>query len=124
MATWSGLDGEAPANEATCDRPLAFRGIVPSSGFQGAIRGQRRAQDLPEPGPSSRPAFGREMIRFRVEWQDAPGVKDMVLARTWCRLTIEADGRLASVSILMTRTSSPTIRLRQLQPSYLHSRIQ
>ena len=64
------------------------------------------------------------MIRFRVEWQDAPGVKDMVLARTWCRLTIEADGRLASVSILMTRTSSPTIRLRQLQPSYLHSRIQ
>ena len=36
------------------------------------------------------------MIRFRVEWQDAPGVKDTVLTRTWCRLTIEADGRLVT----------------------------
>ena len=36
------------------------------------------------------------MIRFRVEWQDAPGVKDTVLARTWCRLVIEAGGRLVT----------------------------
>lgn len=36
------------------------------------------------------------MLRFRVEWQDAPGVKDAVLARTWCRLVIEADGRLVT----------------------------
>ena len=36
------------------------------------------------------------MIRFRVEWQDAPGVKDAVLARTWCRLAIEAGGRLVT----------------------------
>ena len=32
------------------------------------------------------------MIRFRMEWQDAPGVRDTVLARTWCRLVIEAGG--------------------------------
>ena len=36
------------------------------------------------------------MLRFRVEWQDAPGVKDAVLARTWCRLVIEAGGRLVT----------------------------
>ena len=36
------------------------------------------------------------MIRFRVEWQDAPGVRDTVLARTWCRLAIEAGGRLVT----------------------------
>ena len=36
------------------------------------------------------------MIRFRVEWQDAPGVKDTVLARTWCRLAIEVGGRLVT----------------------------
>ena len=45
------------------------------------------------------------MIRFRVEWQDAPGVKDMVLARTWCRLTIEADGRLVT-EVLDNRSRS------------------
>ena len=36
------------------------------------------------------------MIRVRVEWQDAPGVRDTVLARTWCRLAIEAGGRLVT----------------------------
>ena len=36
------------------------------------------------------------MLRFRVEWQDAPGVRDSVLARTWCRLVIEAGGRLVT----------------------------
>ena len=36
------------------------------------------------------------MIRFRMEWQDAPGVRDGVLARTWCRLVIEAGGRLVT----------------------------
>lgn len=39
------------------------------------------------------------MIRFRMEWQDAPGVKDPVLARTWCRLVIEAGGRLITQAI-------------------------
>ena len=36
------------------------------------------------------------MIRFRMEWQEAPGVRDAVLARTWCRLVIEAGGRLVT----------------------------
>ena len=36
------------------------------------------------------------MIRFRMEWQDAPGVRDTVLARSWCRLVIEAGGRLVT----------------------------
>lgn len=36
------------------------------------------------------------MIRFRMEWHDAPGVRDGVLARTWCRLVIEAGGRLVT----------------------------
>ena len=31
-----------------------------------------------------------------MEWQDAPDVRDTVLARTWCRLVIEAGGRLAT----------------------------
>lgn len=39
------------------------------------------------------------MIRFRMEWQDAPGVRDAVLARTWCRLVIEVDGRLVTRAI-------------------------
>ena len=39
------------------------------------------------------------MIRFRMEWQDAPGVRDTVLARTWCRLVIEVDGRLVTRAI-------------------------
>ena len=39
------------------------------------------------------------MIRFRMEWQDAPGVRDTVLARTWCRLVIEAGGRLVTQAI-------------------------
>ena len=30
------------------------------------------------------------MIHFRPEWQEAPGVKDVVLARTWARLEIQA----------------------------------
>lgn len=45
------------------------------------------------------------MIRFRVEWQDAPGVKDTVLARTWCRLAIEAGGRLVT-DVLDNRSRS------------------
>ena len=39
------------------------------------------------------------MIRFGVEWQDAPGVADPVLSRTWGRLKIEAGGKLVSESI-------------------------
>ena len=39
------------------------------------------------------------MIDFRVEWQQAPGVRDRVLARTWCRLTIEADGQVVTRTI-------------------------
>ena len=39
------------------------------------------------------------MIEFRVEWQDAPGVRDPVLARTWCRLTVDVDGQLVSRAI-------------------------
>ena len=39
------------------------------------------------------------MIRFRMEWQEAPGVRDTILARTWCRLVIEAGGRLVTESI-------------------------
>ena len=31
-----------------------------------------------------------------MEWQEAPGVRDSVLARTWCRLVIEAGGRLVT----------------------------
>ena len=34
------------------------------------------------------------MIELRVEWQDAPGVRDPVLARTWCRLTMDVDGQV------------------------------
>ncbi len=32
------------------------------------------------------------MIEFAVEWKDAPGVRDPVLARTWCALTIRIGG--------------------------------
>lgn len=39
------------------------------------------------------------MIEFRVEWQEAAGVRDTVLARTWCRLTIEADGQVVTRAI-------------------------
>ena len=39
------------------------------------------------------------MIEFRVEWQDAPGVRDPVLARTWCRLTMDMDGQVVSRAI-------------------------
>ena len=39
------------------------------------------------------------MIEFRVEWQQATGVRDRVLARTWCRLTIEADGQVVTRAI-------------------------
>lgn len=39
------------------------------------------------------------MIDFRVEWQQAPGVRDRVLAHTWCRLTIEADGQVVTRAI-------------------------
>ena len=39
------------------------------------------------------------MIRFRIEWQDAPGVRDPVLARTWCRLVIEVGRHLVTEAI-------------------------
>ena len=39
------------------------------------------------------------MIRFHVEWHDAPGVRDTVLARTWCRLVIEAGGQLVTEAV-------------------------
>ncbi len=45
------------------------------------------------------------MIRFGVEWQEAPGVRDQVLARTWCRLVIKADGRLVT-GVLDDRSDS------------------
>lgn len=32
------------------------------------------------------------MIHFEVDWKDAPGVRDPVLARTWCALTIRVRG--------------------------------
>ena len=32
------------------------------------------------------------MIDFLVDWKDAPGVRDPVLARTWCALTISVHG--------------------------------
>lgn len=34
-----------------------------------------------------------------MEWQDAPGVRDAVLARTWCRLVIEVNGRLVTTAV-------------------------
>ena len=34
-----------------------------------------------------------------MEWQDAPGVRDTVLARSWCRLVIEAGGRLVTEAV-------------------------
>ena len=39
------------------------------------------------------------MIRFRMEWQDAPGARDALLARTWCRLAIEAGARLVTQAV-------------------------
>ena len=39
------------------------------------------------------------VIRFHMEWQEAPGVRDAVLARTWCRLVIEANGRLVTTAV-------------------------
>lgn len=32
------------------------------------------------------------MIDFAIDWKDAPGVRDPVLARTWCALTIRVGG--------------------------------
>ena len=32
------------------------------------------------------------MIDFHIEWKDAPGVRDPVLSRTWCALTIRIQG--------------------------------
>ena len=39
------------------------------------------------------------MIEFQVEWQDAPGVRDPVLERTWCRLTMDVDGQVVTRAI-------------------------
>lgn len=35
-------------------------------------------------------------MKFAVEWHDAPGVRDRVLAATWARLEITAEGRVVS----------------------------
>lgn len=39
------------------------------------------------------------MLRFRIEWQEAPGVHVGVLARTWGRLVIEAGGQLVTQAV-------------------------
>ena len=39
------------------------------------------------------------MIRLGMEWQDASGVRDAVLSRTWCRLVIEAGGQLVTEAV-------------------------
>ena len=39
------------------------------------------------------------MIEFHVEWQEAPGVRDPVIARTWCRLTMDVDGQVVTRAI-------------------------
>ena len=39
------------------------------------------------------------MIRFRVEWLEAPGVRHRLLARTWARLQIEVDGRVVTEAV-------------------------
>ena len=36
------------------------------------------------------------MIEFHAEWREAPGVRDALLARTWCLLTIEVDGKIVT----------------------------
>lgn len=36
---------------------------------------------------------GSVVIDFHIEWKNAPGVRDPVLARTWCALTIRIDGQ-------------------------------
>ena len=36
------------------------------------------------------------MIEFAIDWKDAPGVRDPVLARTWCALTIRVRGEPVS----------------------------
>ena len=66
-------------------------------------QGQHEAQ-APGVRVSSRPhgptEMGRRrMIEFQVEWQDAPGVRDPVLARTWCRLTMAVDGQVVTRAI-------------------------
>ncbi len=39
------------------------------------------------------------MIQLRVEWQQAPGVRDRALARTWARLQIEVAGNVVTQRI-------------------------
>ena len=39
------------------------------------------------------------MIELRVEWQDVPGVRDPLLGRTWCRLTMDVDGQVVTRAI-------------------------
>ena len=36
------------------------------------------------------------MIDFEIDWRDAPGVRDPVLARTWCALTIRIDDQVVT----------------------------
>lgn len=36
------------------------------------------------------------MIDFDIHWMDAPGVRDPVLARTWCALTIRIDDQVVT----------------------------
>jgi hypothetical protein len=51
------------------------------------------------------------MLEFRVEWLDAPAVKDLVLARTWARLELQVDGSGSPPRLLTlcVRTSSDSV---------------
>ena len=49
-----------------------------------------RASRVP-PRPR-RPSRHAAVIDFDIDWKDAPGVRDPVLARTWCALTIRVRG--------------------------------
>jgi IrrE N-terminal-like domain len=44
------------------------------------------------------------MLEFRVEWQEAPGVRDPLLARSWARLEIRVEGN--PIQFLDTRAGS------------------
>lgn len=47
-------------------------------------------------------------MKFDFEWQDAPGVRDPVLAATWARLTLSVDGCLATEAIDLRSSSRRT----------------
>ena len=39
---------------------------------------------------------GDDMIDFQVDWREAPGVRDPILAGSWCALTIRIDGQVVT----------------------------